>query len=127
MIMELHNRVYSANDENDWIRDYAVEYAGGGWFRIEVSDSCGTFGLQTTYKGSRSERDAERMAGALMAEAADNARSNCPCGTDGEDEKDSLGVGNGNFACGSLSPHGIHVHVSEDGNDVTQDYELNEA
>lgn len=121
--MKLRNRVYSVNDESDWIRDYAVTYQGGGWFRVEVSDSCGTFGLQTTYKGFRTERDAERMAGSLMEEAADNARKTCGCGLDADAGHD----GNGSYECGVLAPHGIHVHVSEDGCDVTQDYEINGA
>ena len=123
MTMELRNRVFSANDEGDWIRDYAVEYAGGGWFRISVSDSCGTFGLQTTYKGYRSESDAERYAAALMEEAASNARKHCGCGLDAE----AGGDGSGNWECGCLAPHGIHIHVSEDGYDVTQDYYINGA
>lgn len=37
------------------------------------------------------------------------------------------GYGTGNFACGCLAPHGIHIRVSEDGSDVTQDYYINGA
>ncbi|MEZ0070081.1 hypothetical protein ABIA32_006133 [Streptacidiphilus sp. MAP12-20] len=39
------------------------------------------------------------------------------CGTDGMDTN-----GNGAFACGVLSPHGIHVHIADaDGNDRSTD------
>lgn len=41
------------------------------------------------------------------------------CGTDGADNND------GAFACGALSPHGIHVQVTDaDGNDRSTDPSL---
>jgi hypothetical protein len=48
-------------------------------------------------------------------EMREEFRSACAaiCGTDGMDENN-----NGNFACGVLSPHGIHIQVTENGYDV---------
>ncbi len=39
----------------------------------------------------------------------------CPCGTDGQEAT----PGKGNFTCGALSPHGLHIQIIEDGVDVT--------
>ncbi|AZU97305.1 hypothetical protein SEA_PHREDRICK_266 [Streptomyces phage Phredrick] len=56
----------------------------------------------------RKRETAERMEAKFIAECA------AECGTDGMDEN-----GNGNFACGVLSPHGIHIQVTEGGYDIT--------
>lgn len=37
------------------------------------------------------------------------------CETDGQEET----PGRGNFKCGVLSPHGIHIQVTENGYDIT--------
>jgi hypothetical protein len=39
------------------------------------------------------------------------------CGTDGEESA----PGKGDFACGVLSPHGIHIQITEGDRDVTGD------
>lgn len=51
-------------------------------------------------------------------EKLEHFRSECAkeCGTDGMDENN-----NGNFACGVLAPHGIHIQVTENGRDVSHD------
>lgn len=55
-----------------------------------------------------SREKAESMQAKFIAECA------AECGTDGMDENN-----NGNFACGVLSPHGIHIQVTENGYDVS--------
>lgn len=56
----------------------------------------------------RTREKAEEMEAKFMAECAEI------CGTDGMDENN-----NGNFACGALSPHGIHIQVNEGGYIIT--------
>lgn len=55
---------------------------------------------------------------ATAERAADKARAACAkiCGTNGEDTD-----GRGNFACGVLSEHGIHIQITQDGRDVSHD------
>jgi hypothetical protein len=109
-------RTFMVSNESDIIFTAAVEYRGGGWWcgYADTTDDPDVY-------NSRSIADAQRWAATTMEEQADKARATCGCGTDGEDT-----TGNGNFACGVLSPHGISVTVTDaDGNDLTQDYYIN--
>lgn len=51
-------------------------------------------------------------------ERLEHFRSECAkeCGTDGMDENN-----NGNFVCGVLAPHEIHIQVTENGYIITGD------
>lgn len=50
---------------------------------------------------------------------ADRGRAKCSriCGTDGKE----LHPGRGDFACGVLEEHGIHIQITDGDRDVTQD------
>lgn len=109
-------RYFYVGNETGEIASITVTYRGGGWWRAELDT--GAPRDEDRYV-SRSLADCQRWAAATMEEQADKARADCAkiCGTDGEDVS-----GNGNFACGVLSPHGISVAVSDaDGNDLTDD------
>lgn len=58
--------------------------------------------------GTRMEADA-----CMVREREACARE---CGTDGQESR----PGNGDFACGVLSEHGIHLQIIEDGQDGTK-------
>lgn len=113
-------REFRAVHESGIIAVIVVEYRGGGWWRAHFDE--GGAPDSAAYI-SRSLSDTQRWAASTMEEQADTARADCAkiCGTDGEDTS-----GNGTFACGVLSPHGISVTVTDgDGDDLTQDYYTN--
>lgn len=62
------------------------------------------------------ERPFRSLEKARLLCAKEREACSWKCMTDGEDAN-----GRGNFRCGTLSPHGIAVHVSEDGRWVTGD------
>jgi hypothetical protein len=113
-------RYFSVSNEVDEVAAIEVTYRGGGWWRAQLNTGAPH---AEEYSASRSLRDVQKWAAATMKEQADKAREDCAkiCGTDGQDT-----TGNGTFACGVMSPHGVSVSVSDgDGNDVTQDYLIN--
>lgn len=112
-------REFRVANESDIVAVIEVEYRGGGWWRAYADNG----GPERPTYASRSLADTQRWAASTMEEQADTARSDCAeiCGTDGEDTD-----GNGNFACGVMSPHGVAVSVLDgDGDDRTQDYYIN--
>lgn len=111
-------RWFAVSNESDFVAQITVEYRGGGWWRAQLDTGAPRTEEHGTY---RSLADTQRWAAATMEEQAAKARATCECGTDGEDTS-----GNGNFACGVLSPHGISTTITDaDGCDVTDDYRLN--
>lgn len=58
----------------------------------------------------RKREVAERQEAKAMTDCEQNF-----CETDGQEET----PGRGNFKCGVLSPHGIHIQVTENGYDIT--------
>ncbi len=109
-------RYFTVSNEVEEYARIEIEYQGGGWWRAWLD----TGGPDKPTYASRGLADVQRWAASTMEEQADTARAECAeiCGTDGEDT-----TGNGTFACGVMSPHGISVSVLDgDGNDVTQDY-----
>lgn len=114
-------RYFEVSNETDIVATIEVEYRGGGWWRATLDD--GGDPRKRPTAAYRSLSDAQRWAAATMEEQANKARATCAeiCGTDGQDIS-----GNGNFACGVMSPHGVSIGVHDgDGNDVTQDYLIN--
>lgn len=115
-------RYFYVTNEVQEIARIEVVYRGGGWWSAFLSTGSTVDPDRDAYP-SRSLRDVQKWAAATMEEQADKARAECAekCGTDGEDTS-----GNGNFACGVMSPHGISVGVTDgDGNDLYQDYLTN--
>jgi hypothetical protein len=113
-------RIFYVANEAQIIAEIEVEYRGGGWWRAQLDTGAPR---REEYSASRSLSWVQRWAAATMEEQAEKARADCAkiCGTDGEDTS-----GNGTFACGVMSPHGISITVSDgDGNDLTQDYLIN--
>lgn len=112
-------RTFTVSTESDIAATIEIEYRGGGWWRAALD----TGGPHRPSYTSRWLSWVQQWAASTMEEQADRAREECAkiCGTDGQDTD-----GNGNFACGVMSPHGISISVSDgDGNDVTQDYLIN--
>lgn len=112
-------RWFAVGNESDFVATITVEYRGGGWWRAQLNTGAPRTEEHGTY---RSLADAQRWAASTMEEHADKARATCECGTDGNDDP----PGSGAFQCGVLSPHGISTTITDgDGNDVTDDYQLN--
>lgn len=116
-------RTFMVSNEVQNVAEITVEYRGGGWWAVHT-DNDGPRTKPEMFRGwigSSALRRAQQFAAMIMEEQADTARATCECGTDGQDTS-----GNGNFACGVMSPHGISVTVSDlHGNDITQDYYIN--
>lgn len=117
-------RTFTVSNEVMVIADITVEYRGGGWWGVDVDTGAPGPRKPELFRGwigSSALRRAQQYAATTMEEQAAKARATCECGTDGQDAS-----GNGNFACGVMSPHGISIQVSDaDGNDLTQDYLIN--
>lgn len=61
----------------------------------------------------------DTVAEAEAAEAREREACAKLCETDGQEDH----PGRGDFRCGVMSPHGIHIQVSEDGEDITSHYD----
>lgn len=108
-------------NESDIIATIEIEYRGGGWWRGTCDDG-GDPRERQTY-ASRRLSEVQYWAVGAMDWQERKAIDACAkiCGTDGEDT-----TGNGTFACGAMSPHGIHSTLyNRDGDDITQDYLIN--
>lgn len=119
-------RTFHVANETEIIATIEIDYRGGGWWAVHV-DNGGPRPEPELFRGwigSSALRRAQQYAAIITGEIADQARADCAkiCGTDGTDTDRRPG----DFACGVMSPHGISYTVSDvDGNDMTQDYDLN--
>lgn len=114
-------RTFTVSMEIGVFATIIVEYRGGGWWGVDADTGAPGPRKPELFRGwigSSALRRAQQYAAIIMEEQADKARATCECGTDGQDTS-----GNGNFACGAMSPHGISVRVYDvHGNDMTDDY-----